>query len=234
MRMCGSGSRSIGIGWEDMILPRVEDPHNCADPRNLEQSEWDEKLGKIECVFSLYDKMRWRWVDVYLLRGLPKIYSRSLWPPPIPQYLRTTATAPWRCTWRPWSSVFGDALGDWDRVNSEMHLETRIKRVWRCTWRPRDWVNSEMHLETGIERVSRCTWRLSPNEIGGVLGGDWSGSDWSEGGQSGGSQCRGSQSGSSEPGGSESGGMSSGGMCDGSRDSIHWLTRNCGNVENWV
>jgi len=37
-----------------MILPGVE------DPRNLRQSELDQKLGKIECVFSLYDKMRWK------------------------------------------------------------------------------------------------------------------------------------------------------------------------------
>jgi hypothetical protein len=35
-----------------------KDPHNCADPRNLAQSEWDQKLGNIECVFSLYGKMR--------------------------------------------------------------------------------------------------------------------------------------------------------------------------------
>jgi len=62
------------------------------------------------------------------------------------------------------------------------------------------------------------------NKIGGVLGGGWCGSDWSEGGQSGGSQS----------GGSESGGSRSGGMWDGSWDSIHWLTHNCGNVENWV
>ena len=35
-----------------------KDPRNCADPRNLAKSEWDQKLGNIECVFSLYDKMR--------------------------------------------------------------------------------------------------------------------------------------------------------------------------------
>jgi len=53
-------SRSIGRRWEDMILPGREDPRNCLDPQNLGKSEWDQKLGKIECVFSLYDKMRWK------------------------------------------------------------------------------------------------------------------------------------------------------------------------------
>jgi len=111
-------SRSVGR-WEEMILPGREDPHNCVD---LGQSEWDQKLGKIECEFSLYDNRGWKWDDVYLLRGLPNIYSPSLCPPPLPLYLRTTAVAPWRCTW---SSVF------------EMHLETEIEWTQRCTWSPR-------------------------------------------------------------------------------------------------
>jgi len=85
-----------------------------------------------------------------------------------------------RCTPRPWSSEFGDALGDRDRASLETYLEAVIERDWRCTWRP--W------------------W----SEIGGVLGG------------------------------SQSGGGSSGGRRNGSWDFIHWLTRTCGNVENWV
>jgi len=125
-------SRSVRR-WEDMILPGSEDPCNCVGPRNLGQSEWDQKLGKIECEFPLYDKRRWKWDDIDLLRGLPNIYSPSLCPPPLPLYLRTPNIAHWRCTWRPWSSVFGDTLGEWDRVNSEMHLEAGIERVWRCT-----------------------------------------------------------------------------------------------------
>ena len=180
MRKNDSGSSSVGIGWEDMILPSVNDPGNCMDPKDLGQSEWDQKLGNIECVLSLHDKMRWKWDDLYLLRGLPNIHSPSLCPPALPLYLRTPAGVPWRCTWRPGSIVFGDALGgqsecgdalrDGDRVNPEMHLEAVIERVWRCTWRPgpselsdalggRDRVNSEMHSEAGIERVWRCTWR---------------------------------------------------------------------------
>jgi len=43
-----------------MILRGVEDPRNCVEPRNLGQSESDHKLGKIEYVLSLYDKMRWK------------------------------------------------------------------------------------------------------------------------------------------------------------------------------
>jgi hypothetical protein len=41
-----------------MILPGREDPRNWVDPQHLGMSELDEKLGKIECVFLLYDKMR--------------------------------------------------------------------------------------------------------------------------------------------------------------------------------
>jgi len=323
MRKSSSGWKSIGIGWEDMILPGVEGPRNCVDPWNLGQSDWDQKLGKIECVFSLYDMMRWKWDDVCLLQGLPNIYSPSLCPPPLPLYHRIPTVAPWRCTYSPGSSDFGDALADQHRVNSEMHLEAGIEGVWRCTWRPRNRVNSEMHLEaeikwtqrcTGrlwsskfgdalgdqhrvnseihleteikwtqrctrrpwssefgdalrdrdcelrdelgdrdgvnsedalggrdrmnwdmhseavIERVWRCTeaeiewaqrftWRPWSIKMGQVLGGSQSGGDWSEGGQS---------------GGSESGGGRSGGMCNGRWDSIHWLTSNSGNVENWV
>ena len=106
--------RSVGR-WADMILPGREDPRNCMD---LGQSKWDQKFGKIECEFSLYDKRRWKWDDVYLLRGLPHIYSPSLCPPPLPLNLHTTTVDPWRCTW---SSVFG------------MHLETEIEWTQRCT-----------------------------------------------------------------------------------------------------
>jgi len=116
-------SRSIGR-WEDMILPGREDPRNCADPQNLGQSEWDQKLGKIECEFSLYDKRRWKWDDVYLLRGLPNIYSPSLCPPLLPLYL-------WICTWRLRSSELRDALGGCDRASLEMHLEAMLVRTWR-------------------------------------------------------------------------------------------------------
>jgi len=50
------GSRSRGWGWEVMILPGHEDSRNCVDPRNRGKSEWDQKMGKIECVFRI---MRW-------------------------------------------------------------------------------------------------------------------------------------------------------------------------------
>jgi len=136
-------SRSVGMRWEDMILPSCEDPRNCVDTRNLGQSEWDQKLGKIECDFSLNDRRRWKWDDVYLRRGLPNIYSPSLRPPPLPLYLRTTAIPPWRCNW---SSVF------------EMHLETEIEWTQRCTWRlwfsefgdplgGHDWASLDEYLE---------------------------------------------------------------------------------------
>jgi hypothetical protein len=53
--------RRVGRRCEDMILPGREDPRDCVDPRNLGKTNWDHKLGKKECVFSLYNKMRWKW-----------------------------------------------------------------------------------------------------------------------------------------------------------------------------
>jgi len=37
-----------------------------------------------------------------------------------------------KCTWRPWSSMWGDALGDQEREN----LEAIIEQDWRYNWRP--------------------------------------------------------------------------------------------------
>jgi hypothetical protein len=121
----------------------------------------------------------------------------------------------WRCTWKPASSEFGDALEGLGRAglemhleaeiywNSEMHMEGMTERVLKCSWRPQSW-NTERHLEAMIERVGRCTCRPWSIGIQGVLGGGWS---W---------------------------GGRSVGRCDSSWDSIHWCTHNCGNVESWV
>jgi len=76
-----------------------------------------------------------------------------------------------RYTPRPWSSKFGDAIGDRDWVNSQMHWEAVIERVWTCTWRPR---SSDLRdaLRAVIERVQRCTCsRLWSRGIRGVLRG---------------------------------------------------------------
>ena len=119
-----------------------------------------------------------------------------------------------RCTWRPRSSVFGDAFCGQDSVTQ------------RCSWRPwlsefgdafgsrdcvtqrctcRLWSSLFWDALVSRDRVSqRCTWRPWSSEFGDALGG----------GRSGGSRL--------------------GGRCDGSRDSIHWLTGNHGNVESWV
>jgi len=182
--------RSVGR-LEDMIPPGRE------DPQYLGKSEWDQRLGKIECVFSLYDKMRWKWNAIY--PGVSWIYTSrysfhlrcpciSVHPPSLLNNIfgscdraslkmNLTAEMEWtqRYTWRPWLSEFGHALGGRDRVNSAMHAAAVPEQVWRYT----------------------C--RLWSSEIGGVLGGG-----------------------------------RFGGRRDGSWDSIHWLTCNCGNVESWV
>jgi len=172
MRNCASSLRCVHNGWEDMILPDFDDPCNCADPRHLRQSEWDHKLGKIECVFSLYDKMRWKWDDIYLLQGLANIYSPSLDPPPLPMYFRTPDIAPWRYTWRLWTSELGDALGGRNRESLEIHLKPVMEGVWRCTCRP--WSSelgdalggrNHVNLEPVIEHFWRYTWRRWSSEL---------------------------------------------------------------------
>jgi len=138
------------------------------------QSEWDQKLGKIECVFSLYDKMRWKWDAVSLPRGLPNIYSASLIPPPLPLYLRTPTITH--------STSVTPVSPYTHRRSLTIYLESVIDRVWRCTGRPRwselrdelvgrDQSSLEMHWEAVTERVWRCTCRLWSSEIGGLLGG---------------------------------------------------------------
>jgi len=83
-----------------------------------------------------------------------------------------------------------EALGDGDRVNSEMHLEAVIERVWICTWRLRSSVfgdalegDDRANLQAVIERVwrytcrpglselRRCTWRLWSTEFSDALWG---------------------------------------------------------------
>jgi len=103
------------------------------------------------------------------------------------------------------------------RHSLTMYWEAVLKRVWRYTWMPRsselrdalgggDRASVEMHWEAVIEWGWRCNMRPRLSGLRDALGGcDWaSGIGWL------------------------------GGRHDGSWDSIHWLTCNCGNVESWV
>jgi len=116
------------------------------------------------------------------LKMTTNMYSLSLIPRPLPLDQHTPAVTHWRWTWRPWSSEFGDAIGDRDWVYSEMHWEAVIESVWRCTvtqwWSQRgdtlwslDWVSLEMHFEALIEWVGRCTLRPWLREFGDALRG---------------------------------------------------------------
>jgi len=188
-------SRSVGRRSEDMILPACKDPRNCADPRNLGNSEWDQRFGKIECVFSLYDKMRWKWDAVYLSTpGYPKYilcvaHSTSVTPVSLYThhhsltiYLEAVIELVWRCIWRPRSIEMRDTLGGRHQSNWELYLEAVIELVWRCTWRPRsselrdtlgsrDQSSLEMHWEAEVEWTQRCTLRPWSSEFGDALGG---------------------------------------------------------------
>ena len=91
-----------------------KDPRNCADARNLAQSEWDQMLGKIECVFSLYDKMRWKWDTVYLST------------PGSPEYILRVAHSTSVTSVSPYTH----------RRSLAIYLRAVIELVWRCTCRP--------------------------------------------------------------------------------------------------
>jgi len=80
----------------------------------------------------------------------------------------------WRCTWMLWSFVLSVELGDWDQVNSEMHLEAMIVWGYTCNCRSKsnkiwdalqcqDDVNSEMPLQAIIVCMWKCTgsWKSS-------------------------------------------------------------------------
>jgi len=151
----------------------------------------------------------------------------------------------WRYTWRLWSSEFGDALVGRIRASLEMHLEAVIVRTWRLqssecvdavggsnrasletSWRlwscelgGHNRARFGIPSEAVIERVWRCTWRPWSREFGDMHLEAMRVRTW--------------RLWSSEIGGVLGGGQS-GGRRHGIWDSIHWLTRNCGNVENWV
>jgi len=165
-----------------MILPGHEDPRNCVDPRNLAKSEWDQKLGNTECVFSLYEKMGWKYDVVYLTLGLPNIYSVSLIPPPLPVYLHTLTVTPQRCTCRPWLNQFQDGFRVPDRVNLYLHSQPVSKRVCGDNWGPTlselkdalgggDRVSLGIHWEAWIEQVCRAIWKPTMSQLRDALGG---------------------------------------------------------------
>jgi len=109
MAKSGSGSRRVGIGWEHMILPGVEDPHNCLDPWNLGCSKCDQSLDTIEWLFSLYHKRMSTYSrvrQIYIAR-----HSVHLHYPCIPIHL---------------PFLVEDVLGGRDRASLKIHMETNI------------------------------------------------------------------------------------------------------------
>jgi len=80
---CGSGPRMLARQWDDSAQRSCKCLRNGMVSRNLEKSKWDQNLERIESIFSLYDKMRWKWDDSYLRWSLPNIYSQSPGPCPL-------------------------------------------------------------------------------------------------------------------------------------------------------
>jgi len=160
MRNSNNGSKGVGMGVHDMVLPGFENPRICAAPRNLGQSEWDHKLRKIDCVFLLNEKMRWKWDDVYLHQGLWNRYSPSLCPPPLPVHFHTPAVTPYRCTLRLWWSELRDSLRGHDRANFEAIFAWVKRHTWMMwlseftdTHEAGNQEYSEIHLDPVIEWI---------------------------------------------------------------------------------
>jgi len=82
---------------------------------------------------------------------------------------------------RPWSTEFGDAIGDQDWVNWEMHWEAEVEWTQRCTLGP--WSSQfgdalwgcdpssvETQLETEVEWTRTYTPRPWSSEVGDAIG----------------------------------------------------------------
>jgi len=102
-------------------------------------TSWTERvkpmLAKVKCELSLHDTVRWKWDHVHLL---PVTLSSSVIPEfqlthcgSVKMHLEAMIEQDWKCTWKTWSSEFGDALGGNDRVNVKAIIET----IWRYTLR---------------------------------------------------------------------------------------------------
>jgi len=233
MRKNGSSWRSLARKWADMILPSRDNPPNCLDPDKMKMRWYLSTPGSPEYVLLVAQSTSSTPVSPYTR-------CRSL-----TMYLEAMIERVERCTWRPRSNHLRDALGGQDGVNSEIHSEAVIDRVWRCTWRPRsselrntlggsDGASLEMDWEAVIKCVWRCTVTPWSSEVGDAIGDR----DWVNSEMHGGAviervwrcPCR---LWSSYIGGVLGSGRF-GGRHNGSWDSIHWLTWNCGNVDSWV
>ena len=170
MRICVSVSRSVGSGWEDMILPCVQDPRNCLGPRILRQCEW----AKCWEIYGVYFHCMIRWDGneiMYIYSGVCQIYTPitlSTFITPVSlynfhhslkMYLEDVIKCIWRCTWSLGSSELRDAHGGRERASLEMRLETERLSALRDALGGGDWARLEMHLGAEIEWTQRCTWK---------------------------------------------------------------------------
>ena len=133
------------------------------------------------------------YVSMYLYsylstHGISGLVARGDWEQ-FEVWLKMTIEWTQRYTLRPWSSEFGDAIGDRDWVNSEMHWEAVIKRVRTCTWRPRsselrdalgcrDGASLEMHLwrpwSSELRDALRgCYWASLEMHLQAIIERDW-------------------------------------------------------------
>jgi len=120
----------------------VVDPHNWADPHGLVVSYLLTHIlrssSQNQSIWSIPFRCHVRCGGMLMIGCLPSGSTDSPHRDQVNLEMHSEGVIKqvWRCTWRSWSSGFGDTLVGCDRVSVEMHLEVVIKRVWRCTWRP--------------------------------------------------------------------------------------------------
>jgi len=122
-----SCSSSLGRKWEDIILPGLENPGNCVVPDEMKMIWGLCTPGSPEYVLPVSQSTSVTPVSPYSRRRSVTMYLEAL-------ILRGK-----RCTWRPWSSKFGDALWGRDQASVEIHFEAVIEQV-RC-WNSRPWLS---------------------------------------------------------------------------------------------
>jgi len=163
----GFGSRRIGVVWEDMRLPGIEDPRNWVARWNF--SDWASG-NEIWERYSVYYYRMIRW-DGNEMMSIDSRVGRIYTP-------CHSAHFQYPCISVHPLSVLKDVLGLGVGTSLEMHLEAVIVRTWRRyssefrdtlegSWR----AILQMQLEAVIERVWRCTWRLWLSEFEDALGG---------------------------------------------------------------
>jgi len=126
-------------------------------------------LDWLQAVLESNSRCAWKWISTELRDTLQGCDRASL-----EMHFEALIERVWRCTLRPWSGEWGDAIGGRDHAN----LEAINEQAWRCTLRPWSsefgdelWGHDRASLEMQLETVIVPTWRPESGEFGDALWG---------------------------------------------------------------